>query len=147
MQSVPFPIPFCFAKIRNLIVLHLFHNPFSKTFLASALVLLRYINHLATPAKLREIGIIVRPSPQSRNKNAFKSVEKPFSEDEEGFFCVPYRALSSSSHIGTQKGYRHLNHSALSMFELTRHVRIWTDIVIYHFFTMYCHSACINAMV
>ena len=95
----------------------------------------------------KDSGVIVRPSPQSRNKNAFKSVEKPFSEDEEGFFCVPYRALSSSSHIGTQKGYRHLNHSALSMFELTRHVRIWTDIVIYHFFTMYCHSACINAMV
>lgn len=58
--------------------MHLFHNPFSKTFLASALVLLCYINHLATPAKLQEIGIIVRPSPQSRNKNAFKSVEKPF---------------------------------------------------------------------
>ena len=54
--------------------------------MASAWVLLCYINHLATPTKLQEIGIIVRPSPQSRNKIAFKTVEKPFSEDEEGFF-------------------------------------------------------------
>ena len=54
--------------------------------MASAWVLLCYINHLATPTKLQEIGIIVRPSPQSRNKNAFKSVEKPFSENVKRFF-------------------------------------------------------------
>lgn len=111
--------------------------------MASAWVLLCYINHLATPTKLQEIGIIVCPSPQSRNKNAFKQLRSPFQRMKR-VFSVPHIV---PSHIGTQKGYRHLNHSALSMFELTRHVRIWTDIVIYHFFTMYCHSACMNAMV
>ena len=40
----------------------------------------------------KDSGVIVRPSPQSRNKNAFKSIEK---EGEQKVFCSPSFGLSN----------------------------------------------------